>query len=193
MDINKLKELMEMDAKVRRVVEQLSFALLHSTSGDKEVNDLVDIMKDNGLVVVPDDIEDRMAERFAVLRKIHDKVVDLGQKLSALELTDRDRLDALGVGRADGGTDLGMFMERVCTAVEKAGNHIVNLMETILENRAALDAIGFSTILAYYTPSLLIREAMGADGNILMSGTSDGVSTTANLVTEIFKDIFKED
>lgn len=193
MDSNNLKELMEMDAKVRRVVEQLSFTLLRSTSGDKEVTDVIDIMKDKGLVVVPDDIKDRMEERFAVLRKINNKVVDLGQKLSALELTDWDRLDALGVGKVDGGTDLGVFMEHVCTAVEKAGNHIVSLMETMLENRAALDAIGFSAILAYYTPSLIIREAMGADGNILMSGTSDGVSTTANLVTEIFKDIFKED
>lgn len=179
MGSNVLKEIMEMDNDVRRVVEQLSYALVRCVSGDKDAIDAVDTMKDGGLVVLPDDIDSRMSECFGRLRELHTKIVGTGCKLRATELTDRDRLDALGIGKADGGTDLGAFMENVCTAVGKVYENILSLMETVCEYRAALDAIGMSMIVTYFTPALLVREATGADGNILISGTRDGVEAAA--------------
>ena len=182
MDSNTLKEIMEMemDHTVRRVVEQLSYTLVCGTSGDKDALDVVDTMKDIGLVVLPDDIGSRMSECFGRLRELHKKIVDTGCKLRATELTDRDRLDALGVGKADVGTDLGVFMETACAAVEKVYVNILSLMETMTEYREALEAIGMSMIVTYFTPALLVREATGADGNILISGTRDGVEAAAN-------------
>ena len=179
MGSNVLKEIMEMDNDVRRVVEQLSYALVRCVSGDKDAIDAVDTMKDGGLVVLPDDIDSRMSECFGRLRELHTKIVGTGCKLRATELTDRDRLDALSIGKADGGTDLGAFMENVCTAVGKVYENILSLMETVCEYRAALDAIGMSMIVTYFTPALLVREATGADGNILISGTRDGVEAAA--------------
>ena len=179
MGSNVLKEIMEMDNDVRRVVEQLSYALVRCVSGDKDAIDAVDTMKDGGLVVLPDDIDSRMSECFGRLRELHTKIVGTGCKLRATELTDRDRLDALGIGKTDGGTDLGGFMENVCTAVGKVYENILSLMETVYEYRAALDAIGMSMIVTYFTPALLVREATGADGNILISGTRDGVEAAA--------------
>lgn len=179
MGSNVLKEIMEMDNDVRRVVEQLSYALVRCVSGDKDAIDAVDTMKDGGLVVLPDDIDSRMSECFGRLRELHTKIVGTGCKLRATELTDRDRLDALGIGKTDGGTDLGEFMENVCTAVGKVYENILSLMETVYEYRAALDAIGMSMIVTYFTPALLVREATGADGNILISGTRDGVEAAA--------------
>lgn len=175
MNSNKLKEIMDMDITIRRNVEQLSYALFCSASGDKDAIDMVDTMKDRGLVVVPDDIDARMSECFDRLRKLHNRIQDAGCKLHATELTDRDRLDAVGVGKADGVTDLGVFMECACTAVANVYEHIADLMETMLEYRAALDAVGLSTIISYYTPSLLIREAIGSDGSVVISGPSDGI------------------
>ena len=179
MDSNTLKEIMEMDHAVRRVVEQLSYTLVCGASGDKDALDAVDTMKDIGLVVLPDDIDSRMSECFGRLRELHTKIVDTGCKLRATELTDRDRLDALGVCKVDGGTDLGVFMDNVCAAVEKVYVNILSLMETMYEYRSALDAIGMSMIVTYFTPALLVREATGADGNILISGTRDGVEAAA--------------
>lgn len=179
MGSNVLKEIMEMDNDVRRVVEQLSYALVRCVSGDKDAIDAVDTMKDGGLVVLPNDIDSRMSECFGRLRELHTKIVGTGCKLRATELTDRDRLDALGIGKTDGGTDLGAFMENVCTAVGKVYENILSLMETVYEYRAALDAIGMSMIVTYFTPALLVREATGADGNILISGTRDGVEAAA--------------
>ena len=179
MGSNVLKEIMEMDNDVRRVVEQLSYALVRCVSGDKDAIDAVDTMKDGGLVVLPDDIDSRMSECFGRLRELHTKIVGTGCKLRATELTDRDRLDALGIGKADGGTDLGAFMENVCTTVGKVYEAILSLMETMYEYRTALDAIGMSMIVTYFTPALLVREATGADGNILISGTRDGVEAAA--------------
>lgn len=179
MGSNVLKEIMEMDNDVRRVVEQLSYALVRCVSGDKDAIDTVDTMKDGGLVVLPDDIDSRMSECFGRLRELHTKIVGTGCKLRATELTDRDRLDALGIGKADGGTDLGAFMENVCTTVGKVYEAILSLMETMYEYRTALDAIGMSMIVTYFTPALLVREATGADGNILISGTRDGVEAAA--------------
>ena len=179
MDSNTLKEIMEMDHDVRRVVEQLSYALVNYTLGDKDALDVVDTMKDRGLVVLPDDIDSRMSECFGRRRELHKKIVDTGCKLRATELTDRDRLDALGVGKADGGTDLGVFMDNACTAVEKVYENILSRMETMDEYRSALEAIGMSMLVTYFTPALLIREATGADGNVLISGTRDGVEAAA--------------
>ena len=179
MDSNTLKEIMEMDHDVRRVVEQLSYTLVCGASGDNDALHVVDTMKDIGLVVLPGDVDSRMSECFGRLRELHKKIVDTGCKLRATELTDRDRLDALGVGKADGGTDLGVFMENVCAAVEKVYANILSLMETMTEYREALEAIGMSMIVTYFTPALLIREATGADGNILISGTRDGVEAAA--------------
>ena len=179
MGSNVLKEIMEMNHTVRRTVEQLSYALVCGVSGDKDAIDVVDTMKDEGMVVLPDDIDSRMSERFGRLRELHTKIVGTGCKLRATELTDRDRLDTLGVGKADGGTDLGVFMENACTAVEKVYENILSLMETMYEYRTALDAIGMSMIVTYFTPALLVREATGADGNILISGTRDGVEAAA--------------
>lgn len=179
MGSNVLKEIMEMDNDVRRVVEQLSYALVRCVSGDKDAIDAVDTMKDGGLVVLPNDIDSIMSECFGRLRELHTKIVGTGCKLRATELTDRDRLDALGIGKTDGGTDLGAFMENVCTAVGKVYENILSLMETVYEYRAALDAIGMSMIVTYFTPALLVREATGADGNILISGTRDGVEAAA--------------
>ena len=34
-------------------------------------------------------------------------------------------------------------------------------------------------MMTYFTPALLIREATGADGNIIISGTRDGVEAAA--------------
>ena len=179
MDSNTLKEIMEMDNTVRRIVEQLSCVLVCDTSGNKDATDLIDIMKDSGLIVLPYDIDSRMSECFGRLRELHTKIVATGCKLRATELTDRDRLDALGVGKADGGTDLGVFMENVCAVVEKVYENILSLMETMYEYRPALDAIGMSMLVTYFTPALLVREATGADGNILISGTRDGVEAAA--------------
>ena len=180
MDSNTLKEIMEMDHAVRRVVEQLSYTLVCGASGDKDALYVVDTMNDMGLAVLPDDIDSMMSECFGRLRELHTKIVDTGCKLRATELTDRDRLDALGVGKADGGTDLGVFMENACAAVEKVYVNILSLMETMTEYRAVLEAIGMSMIITYFTPALLVREATGADGNVLISGTRDGVEAAAN-------------
>ena len=179
MDSNTLKEIMEIDNTVRRVVEQLSYTLVCGVSGDKDAIDAVDTMKDRGLVVLPDDIDSRMSECFGRLRELHTNIVDTVGKLRATELTNRDRLDALGIGKADGGTDLGVFMDNACTAVEKVYENILSLMETMYEYRSALDAIGMSMLVTYFTPALLIREATGADGNIIISGTRDGVEAAA--------------
>lgn len=193
MNSDRLKEIMEMDATVRRSVEQLSYALFCSTSGDKDVVDVVDIMKDRGLVVVPDDIDSRVSEWFDRLRKLHTRISDAGCKLHAIELTDRDRLDAVGVGKEDGATNLGVFLDSICVAVEKVYSNIASLMETMVEYRATLDAVGLSTITSYYTPSLLIREAMGADGNIMISGPTDGVKAVAAYTTEAIMSAFVEE
>lgn len=179
MSSNILKEIMEMDHNVRRIVEQLSYALVCGASGDKDAIDAVATMKDMGLVVLPDDIGSRMSECFGRLRELHTKIVDTGCRLRAAELTDRDRLDALGVCEADGCTDLGVFMGNVCTAVEKVYENILSLMETMYEYRPALDAIGMSMLVTYFTPALLVREATGVYGNILIGGARDGVEAVA--------------
>lgn len=187
MGYNQLQEIMEIGNDVRRAVEQLSYALFGSLLGDRDAIDVLDTMKDRGIVVVPDDIKSRMSKCFGRLRELHTNIVNTGHKLHTIELSDKDRLDALGVGKADGATDLGMFVESVCIAVVNVLEQIAGLMEIMVEYRAQLDAVGLSMLVTYFTPSLFVREAIGADGNVLISGTNDGVKAVAQHTIEALR------